>query len=294
MRSSVVIFLALLVAACQPVPRPFQHDRAAAPNELLQLSDAGGIRVQAVEDAPRAPAERLADEMVAALIKRNVPAFRSGGNRTSLVLASQVVDPGQDAHIAWTLFGPDGGTVGSYNLVLEGTPIDSWANADPDLMAAMAQTAAEPISRLVQHERVAEVQAPPIYVGDIRGANEQQALRLRTSLRQALRGLGTRLSNVSSQDTLTASADVKITQLAGAMSEVAIVWRIHDPFGTEIGKIDQASPVPDKAVAEQWGTLARQAGVAAAAGISQLVSSIDWRDGFLPPPPEPPSRGLPR
>lgn len=278
------------MAACQPVPRPFEHDRASAPNELLQLSDAGGIRVQAVESAPPETAERLADEMVAALIKQNVPAFRSGGNRTSLVLTSRVVDPGQDAHIAWKLFDPEGVEVGSYNLVLEGTPIAPWANADPDLMASMAQAAAEPISRFVQHERVAEVQAPPIYVGDIRGANEQQSLRLRTALRQSLRSLGTRLSNVAGPDALIASADVKFTQLADAMSEVAIVWRIHDPYGTEIGKIDQASPVPEKLVTEQWGTLARQAGLAAAAGITEVVSRIDWSEGFLPPAPETPSR----
>lgn len=290
MRFSLFAFLAVILAACQPVPRPFEHDRALAPNELLQLSDAGGIRVRAVEDAPPAPAERLADEMVAALIERNVPAFRSGGNRSSLILSSRVIDPGQDARIVWRLHDRDGTEIGGYDLILEGTPIEPWATAQPDLMASMAQTAADPISSLVQHERVEEVQAPPIYVGDIQGADSKQALRLRTALRQALRGLGTRLSNVASSESLTASADVRITPLADAQSEVAIVWRIHDPFGTEIGKIDQASPVPDKAIAEQWGTLARQAGVAAAAGISELVSQIDWSDGFLPPPPGDPSR----
>ena len=284
MRYSLLAGALIFITACQPVPRPFESDRTT-PNELLRLSDARGIIVMAVEDAPPATATALAEQMVEALQNRNVPASRSGGTRTSMVLRGAIVDPGYDAMIAWTLFDSDGGEVGRYEQIIEGTPIGPWANADPDLMASLAGAAAEPVSRWVQEETVREVTVPPIFVGAVTGTGTQDANRLRTALRQALRGQGTRTATTASDKTLIARAEVSITNLPDARKDVAISWRIEDPFGTEIGKIDQASPVPETMVEQQWGRLARQAGVAAAAGIAELISRIDWSQGFRPPAP---------
>ena len=74
MRFSWLALAILLVAACQPVPRPFEHDRSEA-NELLRLTDTRGIVVLPVADAPPDTAHRLADEMVASLIDLGIPAY---------------------------------------------------------------------------------------------------------------------------------------------------------------------------------------------------------------------------
>ncbi len=283
MRFSVVTLVLVLLTACQPVPRPFQHDRLV-PNELLRLSDARAIKVLPVEDAPANTANALADRMVEALIERNVPAYKDDADTSGMVLVSALADPGYDAKIVWVLFNPDGEEIGRHEQSIEGTPIEPWARAEPELMSALAGAAAARVSRWVQPELVREVQAPPIYVGDVTGTNEKDAGRLRVALKQALRSMGTRTADAASERTLIASANVEITALRDTRKEVAIAWRIEDPFGTEIGKIDQASPVPGEMVDSQWGQLARQAGLAAAAGISELISRIDWRDGFVPPP----------
>lgn len=285
MRYSLVVLAFVVLSACQPIPRPFEADRQT-PNALLNLPDSRGIMILPVADAPPATAERLAAAMAEALIERNVPAFVGTSNRSSKILAGEVIDPGRDAIIAWTLFDPAGEEIARHDQSIEGTPINLWAIADPDLMTRMAARAAPAIAEFVQDEPVREIQSPPIYVGAVLGTGEPDAMRLQASLRQALRGQGARLATAASRETLLATADVRITPLQDTRSEVAIVWTVKDPFGTEIGKIDQASPIEQSVIEQQWGDLARQAGVAAAAGIMKLISQIDWSQGFVPPGPD--------
>jgi len=283
--SRLLVLAILVLTACQPVPRPFEAGRET-PNALLQLSDTSGVTVLPVADAPPATARKLAEEMAASLIARNVPAFVTGGNRSSLLLSGEVIDPGRDAKIVWTLYDSTGEELARHDQIIEGTPIDRWAAADPELMAQLAGEAAPAIAVFIQGEAVPEVLVPPIFVGAVSGGKDVDTIRLETALRQALRQQGARLASLPSPETLVASATVQITPLSDARSEVAITWAIRDPYGTEIGKIDQASPFPREALATEWGNISRQAGIAAAAGIVELVSQIDWSQGFIPQDPK--------
>ncbi len=282
MRFSLLLPLLVFLTACQPVPRVFER-APDSENGLLRLSDSPGILVHPVIDAPAATADGLAREMVEALIERDVPAFRSSRNRSSMVLTGTVIDPGRDAHIAWVLFDSLGEEVGSYKQSIEGTPIDPWARADPALMAAFAAGAAPEIAAYIQDDVKAEVVTPAIYVGTVSGAPDNGGTRLQAALRQGLRRLGARLATTASDETLMATADVSVKPLADERVEVTIAWAVTDPFGAEIGKIEQASPFAKSVVENSWGELAREAGLAAAAGMVDLVSRIDWRDGFVAP-----------
>ena len=273
----------MALVACQPVPRPFEADRKA-PNTLLQQADFRGIRVLPIADAPPATAEKLAQNTAEALLDQNVPAYVRAGNRSSLTLVGKVIDRGQNAIIAWILVEFDGTEVGRHNQSIEGTPVDRWVAADPNLMAALAAQAAGPIAAMVRQDDIQEVKAPPIFIGDVKGTTQPEAIRLQAALRQALGKFGARMANTSSDETLVATASVSITRLDDEFSEVAISWAVTDPFGTEIGRIDQASPIARTVIEQDWGQLSRQAGIAAAAGIVELISQIDWGQGFLPPP----------
>lgn len=275
-----------VLAACQPVPRPFEHEPGSQ-NGLLRLPDSRGIIVLPVAEAPPQTADRLANEMVAALIDRDVPAYLGRGNRSSMILVGEVIDPGRDAHIAWTLYDPEGEEIGDYDQSIEGTSVELWARADPELMATLAAAAAPRIAAHVQDTPDREVLPPPIYVGDVSGAPGNDGKRLQAALRQGLRRLGARVAVTPNAETLVATANVSMTALKDDRTEIAIAWAVSDPFGAEIGKIDQASPFATGVVESRWGELAQEAGLAAAAGMVELVSRIDWRDGFVSPNPEP-------
>jgi hypothetical protein len=268
--------------ACQPVPRPFEAHRKA-PNTLLQQADFRGIRVLPLADAPPETAEKLAAEMANALLDQNVPAFVRGGNRSSLTLVSEVIDRSQNAIIVWTLVEFDGTEVGRHNQPIVGASADQWVAGEPKLIADLAAQAAIPIASMVRGDEAREFKAPPVFVGMVSGTTVPEAIRIQVALRQALRKLGTRIADTPSNKTLVATADVTITRLDDELSEVAIVWAVQDPFGTKIGKINQASAIAHTVIENNWGQLSRQAGIAAAAGIVELVSQIDWSRGFLPP-----------
>lgn len=287
MRSSLpaavppALLLALLVA-CQPVPRVFERT-SDRDNDLLRLTDSPGIMVEPVADTPPAAARGLARGMVAALIDRDVPAYMGSRNRSSMILVGRVIDPGHDAHIAWVLSNPAGDEVGRYEQSIEGTPIDPWARGDAALMAAFAGNAAPRIAAFIQEEVNGEVVSPAIYVGTVEGAPEGGATLLQAALRHGLRRMGARVAVDPSDETLTARATVRMTPMDGDRVEVAIGLAVADPFGIEIGRIDQASPFSRLVVENSWGELAREAGLAAAAGMMDLVSQIDWRDRFVRP-----------
>jgi hypothetical protein len=281
-RYSLLLPLLIVLTACQPVPRVFER-APGSENGLLRLSDSRGILVRPVVDAPAATSDGLASEMVEALIEHDVPAFRSSRNRSSMILTGTVVDPGRDAHIAWVLYGPQGEEVGRYEQSIEGTPIEPWALADPALMESFAADAAPQIAAYIQDDVKAEVVTPAIYVGSVSGAPANGGTRLQAALRQGLRRLGARVATAPSDETLIATAEVRVIPIPDDRLEVAIAWAVSDPFGAEIGKIDQASPFAKSVVENSWGELAREAGLAAAAGMVNLVSRIDWRDGFVAP-----------
>lgn len=282
MRFSLLLPFLIVLTACQPVPRVFER-APDSKNELLRLSDSPGILVQPVADAPAATAHGLARKMVEALIARDVPAFLTSRNRSSMTLSGTVIDPGRDAHIAWVLTDPQGGEIGRYEQTIEGTPIEPWAQADPDLLETFAAGAAPQIAALIQDDVKAEVVTPAIYVGAVTGVRGNGGTRLQAALRQGLRRLGARVATGPSDETLLATAEVKMSPMSDDRLDVAIAWVVSDPFGAEIGKIEQASPFAASVVENSWGELAREAGLAAAAGMVDLVSRIDWRDGFVAP-----------
>ena len=285
MRFSLLLPLLITLTACQPVPRVFER-APDSENGLLRLSDSRGILVRPVVDAPAATADGLARKMVEALIERDVPAFLTSRNRSSMTLTGTVIDPGRDAHIAWVLYDPQGEEIGRYEQTLEGTPIAPWAQADPSLLETFATGAAPQIAAYIQEDVKAEVVTPAIFVGAVSGAPANGGPRLEAALRQGLRRLGARVATVPSDETLIATAEVRVSPMPNDRREVAIAWAVADPFGAEIGKIDQASPFATSVVENSWGELAREAGLAAAAGMVELVSRIDWRDGFVAPETE--------
>lgn len=283
MRSSLLSLILVAIVACQPVPRPFESDRKAS-NTLIQKPGFRGIRVLPIADAPPPTAEKLAYETANALLDRNVPAYVRGGNRHSLTLVGKVINREQNAIIAWTLVEFDGTEVGRYNQLVEGTLMDRWVVADPDQLTALAARAAGPVSAMVRQDNSQQVKAPPIFIGDVKGTAGPKATQLQAALRRSLEKFGARIADTYSEEALVATAYVSVNQLDEELGEVAIDWAIADPFGTEIGRIDQASAIASTVIEQDWGQLCRQAGIAAAAGIVELISRIDWGLGFLPPP----------
>ena len=285
----VALALAMALAACQPLPRPFSHGGQPDRN-LLAMPDRGGIIVLPVSEAPPATADGLAGAMVTALHAANVPASRDGGNRDSAFLQGRVEDDGRDARVVWDLFAGDGALIGSHAQAIEGTPLAAWRTAEPDLMAALATASAANIAALIQSAAPVAVTTPRIVVLPVEGAPGDGDARLGTAVRTALAAAEIEIAEVADAHTLSLAGRVVIVG-AGAGSDdgddaVAISWTVRDPAGKRLGVIRQANRVPAGSLDGHWGQVAEAVAAGTAEGIADLLTRVEWRPLDPAEPPE--------
>lgn len=278
---AVATVLLLALAACQPVPQPFAHD-GAPDTRLLGLPDSGGIVVLPIEDAPPVTSAALTAALANALQKANVPANTRGGNRASAWLHGRVVDDGRNARVEWELATADGRSLGTVSRSIEGTPVADWAAGEPRLMAAIAGNAAPAIAALVQEQAPGEVRVPAVYVQPVEGALGDGSPRLRAAMRTALATRLVQTAEVPDNSTLVLAGRAEVGPATGTppLRRLRLVWTVFDPYGIEVGKIEQQNEVAAAALETGWSAIAAEVARDASIGIARMLRGIDWRAGF--------------
>ncbi len=278
MRYSLLIATAVL-AACQPVPKPFSHS-GDPPRELLQLTDAQGITVLPVTDRGGQPLELLTRQMVEALHAQNVPATYGRRNQSSYLLLGYFSSPPDPPALVWTLQTQQHEIVGRVTQPLEkatGEPADL---AEPKAFARTAHA----LASLIRDDEPVEVAPPPVHVAAVAGAPGDGNSRLRAAMEQLLPRTGLKLAPRATAETLVLTGTVKLDPVRDGAQNVEIAWTVKDPFGVEVGTIAQASPVAAGSLDGNWGLVANEAALAGVVGIAEMIRQIDWSQGFQPPP----------
>ena len=119
-KSLFIVFLTLAVAACGPLPRPFQHEKGES-NGLLTLKDGTGVVVLAPESELVSDPAAWAEAMAEALRARDIPASTDHANAGSRYLYSHITEEtgeNQSTSVAvlWDLYAADGKLAGSHEL----------------------------------------------------------------------------------------------------------------------------------------------------------------------------------
>ena len=145
----------LSIAACQPLPRPFQPADKDA-NRLLWPGARTGIVVKEIAGAPAPRA--LAVEMARALRETEIVASATAGNRQSFLLfASATVAPldamRDEIRISWRLNDSRGRPVGTFRQTAQALN-PAWKLGAAPLLRALAKRAAPEIARLLAEEDV--------------------------------------------------------------------------------------------------------------------------------------------
>lgn len=278
MRFSLLIALAVL-AACQPVPKPFSHG-GAPPSDLLKLADAQGITVLPVTDRGGEPLVRLTGQMVRALQERNIPATYGGNSRSSYLLLGSFSTPPAAPAVIWTLQTQQGDEIGK---VVQ--PLGNAADEPPKPAEAAAfERSAAALAALIQDDPPNETILPPLHIGEVAGAPGDGNSRLRAAIEQLLPRTGLELAPRADADSLVVTGEVTLVPARGGEQRVEIAWTVWDPFGVQVGTIAQARPVAAGSLDSKWGLVANEAALAGAVGIAEMVRKIDWSQGFQPPP----------
>jgi hypothetical protein len=268
----IVFALLLLLAACQPVPRPFSDAASAPAAPALRPPDSAGIIVLPVAGAPDAAAA-----LAKALQEADVPASTAGGNRGSYRLEASETAAGQGLALAWTLRNAKGGTIGS----------GSTAGAS---LAAAAQSAAVSIAQAVAGDAPAQAAGVPalVSVKAVSGAPGDGGTSLARAIGAALGSAGVEVGEGKTRFAL--SCLVAVAPPKDGQQLVSVRWVVALAEGRELGQVNQQNAVPAGSLDGAWGDLAYDVAGAAAPGIARLIDQARTQLNSLSPP-GPPGRG---
>ena len=261
-----VVAGALALAACGQLPRPFASDPdEPSPPDLLRPADGAGVVVDASRCAGDSAAA-LNEAVIAALVRHEVPAAGTGGNRGSMRLVC--AESGGGATLRWALDGADGAPLGAFEQALS----DFDPAADGGL-APLADDAAVRVLWLLGRNVPLPPSAvrPALVVTPIAGAPGNGAVALGRAMTKALEWRGATLALEPGENTLLVLGSVALSDAAAGSQLVEITWEVIRPDGARLGVVSQKNTVPEGSLDGKWGTIAAAIASSAAQGVVDLL-----------------------
>ena len=274
-RTLPALLAVLMLAACQPLPRPFE-DQAKESNELLTLTNRTGVVVMPIEGASDPAA--LAEAIAAELRRLDVPATTRtvAGNTLRLIGRAQVVQaegPRDELAISWLLLRANGGAVGSPPASFR-VPREAWAGASTGAMRAVAELAAPELVDLIEGSQPVSRSGPALVVWAVDGAPGDGAASLKAALERSLSRAGYRVLRQLADDALVVSGAIHTRPAGAGRQRVSIVWSVLNGEGTELGQIEQENVIVAGLLDGPWGEIARQIAAAAIEGITEVLQQV--------------------
>ena len=271
-RTCLALLAALLIAACQPLPRPFE-DRDKEANALLRLSNRGGVVVQPIDGVPDPAA--FAEAIATELRRLDVPATARDGPTGALRLSGRIEVTPRDAtrdqvEIGWRLAQANGAVIAGQPASWL-VPREPWRRGDPQAMAAVAQLAAPELANLIEGDRPVTRPGPALVVWAVDGAPGDGAVTLKVALERVLKRAGYRVLPTLGEDSLVVSGAITLAPAGGGRQRVAIVWSVLDHDGVELGQVAQENVIAAGLLDGPWGEIARQIAGAALEGIVEVM-----------------------
>jgi hypothetical protein len=269
LRMAATAVLALLaLAACQPIPHPFDDARALPPPSSLTPPDSVGILVLPPKGAAAPFAGKLAEALAKALRDEDVPASTDAENRGSYRLETAqdaTSGPGRTS-VHWTLVSAKGTVVGSGSA-------DAVDTADDAIALSLAKKAAPAVADLVMGDApipTANV-AVLVALAGVSGAPGDGGTALARAISVALGRAGVTLGAQGAHARFALNCQVDVVPAAGGKQLVTIHWVLAIAGGKELGRVNQQNTVPAGSLEHAWGEVAYDVAGAAAPSIAGLL-----------------------
>jgi hypothetical protein len=282
--------LALLVlgllglAACQPLPQPFQHAETGI-NPLTELKAGVGVALRPIAGLDLLLSDEITSEVVHAFDAADIPASAVAENRASFRLRAsgtvQEMPGGQRAlELDWQLADAAGTVLDAPKQETTIPPgIDrkeSLARLAQSLVAQLLPKLAEPMPKSALPDAVR--------VYGVSGAPGDGGSSLKRAIEYVLTKYGVPLAQPNEDNVLVVTADVAMGKPDSGQQTISIRWTLHAPDGTELGTVTQANKVKAGSLDRLWGETALLIADAAYDGIGALLQKVWTAPLTLPPP----------
>ena len=269
MSRALLLALALVLAGCGEIPRPFAPEFKGETNRPLMPIDRAGVVVMPVRGLPDSIG--FAGALTEQLRAEGIAAMLGGGNAASLVLHGQAEREGDGWRIDLNLDDAQGAALGSVATWLPPGPPESRA-------AAIARTV---VGLLDPQGTTAAAPKPAVVVGAVEGVPGDGGRALARALEFNLRRANVELAELPEKATHVISAIVMIAPPRGEpgreVRHVDVRWTVRAADRREIGEVRQANDVPAGEIDRNWAEIAYLVADAAVPGIANLVARAPGR-----------------
>lgn len=262
LRLPVLVLLAALaslaaVAACGPLPRPFERDNA---NPLLTANS--GLLPVAV--SPVAGAPGLAEGMAEALVAEDIAASIGSLGPPALTLRGRIDKSGPARIVRWQVAAPTGQILGEVSQPLPAAPVAERPRPGAAATSAVAQLLRGDDSG------AADVAARPrVAVRPVVAPKDFDGGTLTRAMAAALERQG--LAVDPDKPAFVVEGSLRIGPAGNGQDMVEVDWTVRDSAGKELGVVSQGSPVPHQQLLGAVGPLARDIANAGAEGIGEVI-----------------------
>ncbi len=275
----LALLLAVLLAGCGNLPRPFAGNPGANGRALMQPPPA---RLMIAPPTHAFLSEEnggvLARELVEFLVEREVPAI--AGPLKPGVWSLEIGASLRDGKVTptYTVFD----TAGHEKGTAEGPPVElaQWAGARPETFRAAAMAATPRIADLltrIEAERkrsdpTSLLNRPPrLFVPPVTGAPGDGQTSLTRQIRREFEKLGNTLVDTPATADFTVKGEVLVTPIEGKQERVEIHWIVTDAAGHERGKVVQLNEIPAGTLRGMWADVAVVIAQEAAPGVKDVM-----------------------
>jgi hypothetical protein len=267
------------LTGCGELSRPFAGNPGATARRLAQPPPARlAVPVPGEALLADAAGAALADALATALQAQEVPAVAEQPRPGDWRLVTGAEMRGADVVPMFTVQNPAGEDQGA----AEGAavPIAAWADAAPQTLRGVAESAAPKIASLLTRIEAARRQSDPnslvnrparVFFKGVHGAPGDGDTALAQQLRTQLPGLGPVVQDTAVGADYVLEAQVSLAPLAGNMTQVEIEWRVDDAAGHDAGRVAQLNEVPAGSLSHYWGDVAAAVVREAAGGIRDVI-----------------------
>ncbi|SJZ88484.1 hypothetical protein SAMN02745126_02699 [Enhydrobacter aerosaccus] len=145
---------------------------------------------------------------------------------------------------------------------------------DADAVNPGATTASAATSAAAAKPTAPSAASPPqvkVMVAAVTGAPSDGNRQLFSGMRRALGSSKIVIMDKGGEDVFTVTGTVSLTPIDDRSAQLSVTWRLKDPSGKDVGKVEQSNPVPVAATRGTWAGFGDIVADAAVEGILELL-----------------------